>query len=153
MTRTPQQIGASVHFSVHGYPTPQGSKRGFAHPSTGKVILLEQAGDKLKTWRQDVKMAAGFAMHGREPFSGPLGIVAIFTVPKPASAPKRVRTWPVKRPDLDKLLRSTLDALKGEAIMDDSQIVLVEAGKTYPGEGQYALNVPGADITIWQVTE
>jgi Holliday junction resolvase RusA-like endonuclease len=145
--------GRSVQFIAYGTPAPQGSKRGFNHPSTGKVILLEQAGAKLKDWRADVRLAAIDAMAADLPLTGPLGIAICFTIPKPKSAPKRARTWPDKRPDLDKLVRATLDALKPVAIVDDSQIVLLEAGKCYPDEGPYALPVTGAEITIWQVTE
>jgi hypothetical protein len=59
--------GRSVQFIAYGTPAPQGSKRGFNHPSTGKVILLEQAGAKLKDWRSDVRHAAWEAMAARPP--------------------------------------------------------------------------------------
>jgi Holliday junction resolvase RusA-like endonuclease len=35
----------------------------------------------------------------------------VFTLKKPRSAPKRRPSWPDRRPDIDKLLRSTFDAL------------------------------------------
>lgn len=52
----------------------------------------------------------------------------------PPSRPKRDRErgwlWAHKKLDIDKLLRSTFDALKdGGLIVDDSRIVAVAAGK------------------------
>ena len=54
-----------------------------------------------------------------------------------ASAP----TYPAKRPDIEKLARSTNDALTGLVWKDDSQIVLLTVAKIYSTHR-------GADITI-----
>ncbi len=54
-----------------------------------------------------------------------------------ASAP----TYPAKRPDIEKLARSTNDALTGLVWKDDSQIVLLTVAKIYSTHS-------GADITI-----
>jgi crossover junction endodeoxyribonuclease RusA len=57
-------------------------------------------------------------------------------------------TWPDKRPDLDKLQRSTLDALvSAGAIEDDGRVVILYAEKVFPGM-PYALETPGARIRI-----
>jgi crossover junction endodeoxyribonuclease RusA len=74
----------------------------------------------------------------------------VFTLPKPASAPKRRTTWPMRTPDLSKLARSTEDALTDAGIWrDDARVV--EYGllaKRYPGEGRGALEAPGVWIEI-----
>jgi crossover junction endodeoxyribonuclease RusA len=137
-----------VSFTVRGLPAPQGSKR-----HVGRGVMVEMAGQKLKDWRSDVKAAAQIAMRPRQLRDGPVGVSVWFTLPKPKSAPKRRRTWPDKRPDLDKLLRSTLDGLTGEVFADDSQVVHLTSWKSYPGEGDYALTVPGAVISVWQIGE
>lgn len=149
-------MGSALSFTVHGTPAPQGSKSAFAIRKagvyTGRVAVVNDNKGPLRTWRQDVKNAAALAMTG-PPLAGPLGISVIFTVPKPASAPKRTRTWPCKRPDLDKLLRSTLDALTGEVFADDAQIVRAQIAKAYPGEDEHALGTPGATITVWCIQD
>lgn len=72
----------------------------------------------------------------------PSTVVIDFYLPRPASAPKH-RTLPDRRPDLDKLIRSTLDALTtAGAIEDDARVVEVIARK------HYALDRPGAKICI-----
>lgn len=95
------------------------------------------------------------AVRPPEPLDGPLSIDITFTVAKPASAPKTRVTWPTTRHsgDIDKLLRSTFDAItQGGAIADDSRVVEVTARKVFPGEGLDALNQPGAIIRIWRLT-
>jgi Holliday junction resolvase RusA-like endonuclease len=154
MTMTPLQI------TVHGQPAPQGSKRAFAVRGkggvpTGRVAVIESSHDRVKSWRQAVVEATvkAIADHGGEfPLTGPLNAWIVFTVPKPASAPKRKRTWPSKRPDLSKLLRSTEDALTDAgAWSDDAQVVTYAAvGKVFAGDPG-ALPSPGARIEIWPV--
>ena len=50
----------------------------------------------------------------------------------------------VKKNDLDKLVRSTLDALSGIAFIDDCQVINLSATKRYCNEDEVA----GADILI-----
>jgi Holliday junction resolvase RusA-like endonuclease len=138
-------------------PAPQGSKR-----HVGRGRLIEQS-KRVTPWRVAVDTAAKQAMNarwlagdGEEELSGPLSVEVAFTVRKPASAPKRRVTWPITRDsgDIDKLLRSTLDALTTSgAIADDSMVVEVIARKMHPGEGLDALDAPGAVIRIWRLTE
>ena len=76
-----------------------------------------------------------------------------FTLPKPASAPKRTRTWPCRMPDLSKLIRSTEDALTDAGVWtDDARVVEVVARKVYPYEGVWSLHAPGVRIQIREAT-
>jgi Holliday junction resolvase RusA-like endonuclease len=112
------------------------------------------AGDPLEHAAAEYGVSIDAARSTLFPLTGPLSVEVTFTVRKPASAPKRRTTWPAKRPDLDKLLRSTFDGLgTAGAWGDDSQVVEVTARKVYPGEGIDALNVPGAVIRIWRLGE
>ena len=78
--------------------------------------------------------------------SGPVRVHVSFYLPKPKSAPKR--TIPhVKKPDIDKLMRAILDALKGVVWTDDSQVTSISATKDY-AEGSA---MPRADIRIEQI--
>jgi Holliday junction resolvase RusA-like endonuclease len=142
----------SLIVTVYGNPAPQGSKR---HVGNGVMVESSKA---VKPWREAVKHALVGLRESRQsdpwtPIQGPVAVELVFTVAKPASAPKRTRTWPARRPDLDKLIRSTLDAITDSgAIRDDAQVVELTAAKRYPGEGEHALTTPGAWIRITEVT-
>ena len=135
---------------VYGAPAPQGSKA-FKGMAGGHAILVESS-KAVRPWRQDVKAAAIEAMGGAgNGVAGPVRVRMTFTMSKPKSAPKRRKTWPDRTPDLDKLCRSTFDALKhAGAIEDDARAVWLMAAKVFPGEGTDALAVPGAVIEIEQ---
>ena len=146
-------------FDVFGMPAPQGSKKFVGTNKAGRGILVESS-KKVKPWRQDVKAAAVFQQQRldladpdgwRCPLDGPLLVSMVFTMPKPASAPKRRQTWPDKKPDLSKLARSTEDALVDAGlILDDSRIVeYVRLAKVFPGEDPQSLRSPGVSITIY----
>ena len=149
VTTTPQP---DLEFTVTNHrPAPQGSKR-----HVGRGRLLEQS-KRVAPWREAVDQAARLAVVAsrlEQPLDGPLSLEVVFTVRKPASAPKRRVTWPTTRDsgDIDKLLRSTFDALTtAGAIADDSRIVEVVARKVFPGEGLDALETPGAVIRVWKL--
>jgi len=112
-----------IAFTVYGTPEPQGSMKAFVIAGRARVTSSNK---NLKPYRQQVSGAAivesekqGFVMAGKH--------VAVeveyhFYFERPPSIPKK-RTLHVVRPDLDKLLRSTTDALTGILYADDSQIV------------------------------
>jgi len=133
---------------VYGIPGPQGSKR-FVGVHAGRGVMIESS-KKVKPWRQDVVAAARKAMSGRETIDGSLIVRMVFTLPKPASAPKKRTTWPNKKPDVSKLARSTEDALvTARAISDDARIVeYARLAKVYPGEDAESLISPGVLIEI-----
>lgn len=139
-----------IEIRVIGLPAPQGSKR-----HVGRGVMIESS-KKVKPWRESVVWAAREAFVDsalRDGVSrGPVSVDLTFTLPKPKSAPKSRRTFPDRKPDIDKLCRSTLDALvSAGAIEDDARVVWMRAAKVFPGEGQDALDVPGAVIRIRSV--
>lgn len=144
---------------VHGEPAPQGSKRvlqGHAVESSAKV----------KPWRQAVVAATLDALAeppppGCDPWAPgkdrPLALTVTFTMARPRSHYRadgmslgsRAPLAPFTRPDLDKLVRSTLDGLADAgAYFDDSRVVNLLASKCYPGEDLDALDVPGALLLL-----
>lgn len=144
---------------VYGLPAPQGSKKFLGLAKSGRGILGESS-KKVKPWREAVKSAARDAMENFEhpnssfepvgPIDAPVRVSMTFTMPKPASAPKRRRTWPMRTPDLSKLVRSTEDALTDAGIWrDDARVIEATTAKVYPGEGQDALECPGAVISVY----
>jgi crossover junction endodeoxyribonuclease RusA len=134
-----------LRITVHGRPAPQGSKR-----HVGRGILIESS-KGLQPWRQAVTTAAHSTRQRHEHPGypeGPLTVTLTFLVPKPqvtTSARRRFPLLPWLRPDLDKLLRATFDALTDAGIWhDDAQVTTLHARKIYAQPGQPI----GARITI-----
>ncbi len=140
-----------IEIRVYGMPAPQGSKR-----HVGRGIMIESS-RKVKPWREAVKWAAAstklYRCGSGARVRGAVDVEMVFTLPKPKSAPKTRRTWPDRKPDLSKLVRSTEDALTDAGVWeDDARIVRCVASKVFPGEHVDALNTPGAVIRISSIT-
>lgn len=132
---------------AYGDPAPQGSKR-----HVGKGVMIESC-KRVKPWRENVAAAALEARVAEAfapPLDGPLRARMVFTLRKPASAPKKRRTYPDRKPDLSKLIRSTEDALvQAGAIADDARIVeFTRAAKVFVGEDPEALDATGVRIEV-----
>lgn len=136
---------------VHGEPGPQGSKR-----FVGRGIMIESS-PKVKPWREAVKWAALVAMGKTEllpgkpqieMIKGPVTCRIVFTMKRPPTAPKS-RKYPANAPDIDKLTRSTFDALTQAGVWeDDGRVVDQHSIKVFPGSHPHALDVPGAVIFV-----
>ena len=123
-----------MRFTVYGTPAPQGSKT--AVQRGGRAILIEGSSSagraKHRAWRQAVT-ADALAARGpdRTCFDGPVHVTLEYAMRKPASKPKRLAWCPVK-PDLDKLIRATLDGLADAGVVPhDQRVVSVLARKRY----------------------
>lgn len=163
-TTTDTTDGARLAFeiTVYGTPGPQGSKAYKGHRTsrrTGRrVPLLVESSKKVKSWREAVVAAAQVEIvrtRGFTRLDGPLMAAMYFTLRRPATGPGRSRPYPTVYPDLDKLLRSTGDALSTAGVWTDDACLIRyrDAAKLYPGTAPVALDKPGAIIRIWQVTE
>lgn len=129
---------------VLGTPAPQGSKR-----HVGRGILVESS-KKVGPWREAVVAAA--ITHD---ISGinidtavDIDITFWFARPKSHFATKGLRVsapiWPAVKPDIDKVVRSTLDALvQADILRDDALVTALAARKRY-ADG----TSPGAHIRI-----
>lgn len=139
---------------VVGLPAPQGSKKGFYNASLGRVQMTESS-KKVKPWRQDV-VAAAQAQAVETGWVAPVGPVEILLccfMPRPKyhyrtgahanELKPTAPTWVDKKPDADKVARSTLDALTTSAVIrDDAQVARLVV------EQRYADGATGARITI-----
>lgn len=92
--------------------------------------MVEQAGNALKHYRRSVTAAA--AALNTPTITEPVSIAILFHFTRPkshytstgklkAAAPRNV--YPARRGDIDKLCRSTLDAITGPLIKDDAQVI------------------------------
>ena len=137
-----------IAFTVAGIPAPKGSARAIKRGKGDKAraVLVASSSDANKraqsSWSAAVGWAAKAAWSGRPPFDGPVGVSVTFRMPRPPSV---TRALPDVKPDVDKLLRSTFDALSGIAFADDARVIAVEAVKLYAFNGQ-----PGASIEVYR---
>ena len=117
-----------ISFFVEGIPAPQGSKT--AKCINGRAVMWE-ASKGVKLWRDTVTAQAQIQMiaDGLETITDPVQLVLDFRLPKPKSVKRDV---PSVKPDLDKLIRSTCDALtKSKIYQDDALVIIVTASKSY----------------------
>lgn len=98
----------------------------------GRARITSTQGMKLQDWRQAIAQEARSATESV--LSGPVAVDLTFALPRPVSRRKR-DLWPDRKPDLDKLVRSALDAMSGVVFGDDAQVVELTARKLYVGEG------------------
>ena len=112
---------------------------------------MVESSKKVKPWRDSVAWA-GIDAQYRLPFKGPVRCEIVFSLRRPKSAPKRV-LWPSKKPDLDKLVRSTMDGITSGGVWeDDALCVELSSRKVFAGgPDKDALPVPGAVIRVWEV--
>lgn len=129
-----------ITFAVSGTPVTQGSTKAFV--VGGRARVAHDKSKALMDWRGDIAHAAQEAAHGRFAAVGvPVSLSATFYLQRPASAPKKV-LFPTKKPDLDKLVRSLLDAGTGVLWADDSQVVAIQASKAF------APRAPGVQVEV-----
>ena len=143
-----------LNFVAFGLPSPGGSKSAFRNPRTGKIVVVDAGGKKTRTWRTVVAHAARAAMSGGVLMQPPLALIIEFRMPRPkahykaSGEIKQDAPWfPIVRPDLTKLLRSTEDAMTGIVWHDDSQIVEQNIHRTYS-----SVEDTGARITVYSIT-
>lgn len=132
-----------IGFSVRGIPITQGNKTAFV--AGDRAVMREgrtkKANEKFKMWRHAINDEARKAMGDLPMIAGPVALTAHFTLPRPASAPKRRRTWPIgaRSGDVDKLARALLDGMTGVCFGDDAQVVRLNVRKDYGAQ-------PGVEV-------
>lgn len=122
-----------MKFFVEGKPIQQGSMRAFNNR------VVHNKPKELLAWRALV--AAHARKAGCTPDTGPKALSLAFILAKPKTAR---RSHPTVPPDLDKQVRSILDALTGVVYVDDAQVIEIHATKAY-GEPS------GVAIEIWPI--
>ncbi len=144
-----------IAFFIPGQPAPKGSKRGFVGKHTGRVHMVEQAGERLVSWNRACYEAARLAM-GEDGMAPAFRNAAVriclyfeFLRPKGHFGKRGLREsaprYPTGRPDVDKLARATLDCFTGIVFDDDSRIVELVAVKRYAQEGRG----PGCHVNVF----
>lgn len=132
-----------LRITVYCKPEPQGSVKAFM--IHGKPRLTSDNA-KVKPYRHTVAQVAAeqLSKDGIElPMAAknrPVSLGVCWYFLKPPSA-KKDRVHPAYKPDADKLLRATLDALTGIAYADDCQVVDIRAAKRYGAPERVEISV------------
>lgn len=125
-----------LSFTVYGVPVPKGSAKAFV--IRGRAAVTHD-NPKTAPWGHAIVAAARDALdqapdsHIWAPLEDPVALRAVFFMPRPKSASKRVLE-PAKKPDLDKLLRCLKDGLTRAGVYhDDGQVTRTIAEKRFAG--------------------
>lgn len=136
----PATIPHRLVVTVYGTPAPQGSKTRNRYGA-----IYDDNAATLHTWREDVKLAALRALEETASWERDYKAVVgqfVFYLPRPRSHYRTGKnaellrdnapTYCPTKPDLDKLLRSTWDALTAAGVYtDDSRVVSANSIKLY----------------------
>ena len=128
-------------------PAPQGSKT-----LTRYGTMIETC-RRVGVWRALVKKEAKAVCNAM--LTGPCRVSVEFRFRRPLAdytstgeiKPKAPIFYTKRKNDIDKITRSTLDALTGVAFKDDCQVVSLQAERRYVREGER----PGAFVIVEQV--
>jgi Holliday junction resolvase RusA-like endonuclease len=132
-----------VRFSVPGIPVAKGSLRVVpVKKKSGQLGVKFIPFQRLVEWQAAIRFEASRFTATNLPWTGPVDLHVSFRFPRPKSHFKVIEPnfpvlktdaplFVVRRPDLDKLMRSVLDSITGVLIKDDSQVVSFQAVKKY----------------------
>lgn len=130
-----------IQFFVPGVPVPQGSKS--LSMKGGRAVMFDHNSAALKSWRNIVHFTGVSYRNNRCPVYTNVKMTLIFYMgerpkthyTKTGKQSKQYREYPNVKPDIDKLIRSILDALTGVFYRDDSQVIQINASKLYGQSG------------------
>ena len=131
----------SLHFRVP--IEPFGKARPRFTTACGRPVAYTT--EKTRSGERMIRQYARRAMGDRYPF--PKGtpvrvdVEAAFSIPKSYTKQKHEQCakhdlWPVKKPDIDNIIKALLDALNDSVFYDDCQVIELHVSKTYvEGDG------------------
>lgn len=121
-------------FTVDGTPVAKGRPR---FRKLGKFVSTYTPA-KTKDFETTFAKEAVTAMRGEGPLETPLALFLGFFMPIPKSLSKKDRNLcisgdlkHIKKPDVDNLAKSVIDAMNGIVYKDDGQVVKLNATKEY----------------------
>ena len=114
---------------VNGVPKPKGSVSAFPiQRKSGKVGTVVVHSAASKHWETLVRDQ----LPEDTRIAGPVEVVIHFFLPKPKTVD---REFPEVYPDIDKLVRATLDALQNGVLDDDKRVCDLDVKKRYEVAG------------------
>ena len=152
-----------IEFFVLGDPAPKPAPRAVMRDGKGRALArprMVKTGKKIRQWESCVRAWAWSAMEKQAytPFIAKHEIesMLLFGMTRPAShytgTGKLKTSAPMlcnRKPDLDNLVKATMDALEGICFDNDSRIVKRDSAMVYADKGQ----PPGCYVLLKQIEE
>ena len=114
---------------IHGKPAPQPRVRAYRRGEHAGVYTPSTA----DAWKEQVMLAAG--LYRGQFTTGPLRLEVEFFLPR--SKAHKHDDYVAVKPDIDNLLKSTMDALSDAGVWrDDAQVAAVVMSKRYESANQ-----------------
>lgn len=137
----------SVRFHVPGKPQGKARARTFKNRYTGKSVSMTPDNTALYEnfiKQQYLQSAEGTFFEAGTPVA--IHMVIRFLPTKSVSKKKQAQMLegailPLKKPDIDNVVKVICDALNGVAYHDDTQVVVLNAKKVYSA-------IEGVDVTV-----
>jgi Holliday junction resolvase RusA-like endonuclease len=135
-----------IHFQVEGDPKGKGRPRFSRVGNFTKVYTDKQT----LTYEAMIATFAKQAMGGTEPIKTPVAVFLYVRLPIPQSYPKKRKEaclngseMPCKKPDIDNIAKTYLDAMNGVIFVDDTQVIDLHVKKLYAAEA-------GVDVMVME---
>jgi Holliday junction resolvase RusA-like endonuclease len=135
-----------IHFQVEGDPKGKGRPRFSRVGNFTKVYTDKQT----LTYEAMIATFAKQAMGGTELLKTPVSVFLYVRLPVPQSYPKKRREAclsglekPCKKPDIDNIAKTYLDAMNGIIFVDDTQVIDLHVKKLYSV-------VAGVDVMVME---
>jgi Holliday junction resolvase RusA-like endonuclease len=136
-----------IHFQVEGDPKGKGRPRFTRAGKFTRVYTDKQTLD----YEALIKFYAAEAMGSTDPLETPVRVFLYIRHAVPQSYSKK-RTeaclsgleQPCKKPDIDNIAKTYLDAMNGVIFKDDTQVVDLHVKKVYSA-------VPGVDVMVMEI--
>ena len=114
-----------ITFTISGTAVPKARPR--AAKIGNRAVMYTPA--KTRQFENYVKLVA--AQHAPEELlTSALGVQLDFFLERPKSLPLKIR-YHTKKPDIDNLCKSVLDALEGIIYVNDAQVICLQVTKDY----------------------
>ena len=114
---------------IHGKPAPQPRVRAYRRGEHAGVYTPSTA----DAWKGQVMLAAG--LYRGQFTTGPLRLEVEFYLPRPKA--RKNDDYVAVKPDIDNLLKSTMDALSDAGVWhDDAQVAAIVSTKRYESANQ-----------------
>lgn len=126
-----------AEFFVAGEPKTKGSTQSIPYRAKDGNLRVNtfNASKGAAAWERVARLSALEAWPHDAPYKGAVEIELGFVLRRPKTVKVRKRPLPIVKPDLDKLVRSVLDALSGVVFEDDAQVTGLMTVKRYEQAG------------------
>ena len=136
-----------IHFQVEGDPKGKGRPRFSRVGSFTKVYTDKQT----LTYEALIATFAKQAINATEPLKTPVSVFLYVRLTIPQSYPKKRREAclsgaekPCKKPDIDNIAKTYLDAMNGVIFVDDTQVIDLHVKKVYAEKA-------GVDVMVMEL--